>query len=141
MWEIYSETITNCPIKSLEPHEVLYWYDGPMTFTVMAEGDLYIAHYCANDGPLFRFIVSKINEQILKNMQESKIDLRTGLLQPICYIIDIINENHLEKVWQVQPEEVPANVLPVQGITLYGPYMREDDSGMRYNIRDLDDAP
>lgn len=126
MWTIHEEPLAVSPFEQFDPpdEDILFYYDGPATFLVRNnERELHLAHLLSSDSKtnIFRFVVSKINESILEALKRAELDLRDGLLQPTCYIVDLGSANQIANVWQVQPDDIPRDHLPVVGITLWLP--------------------
>jgi hypothetical protein len=105
---------------SLEPVEVLFEVDGPRIFTCRSRsGELLLAYQCGEEKGSLRFLVVPFSPELEWQLTEGKINLREALTRPRAWLVDLSYEWQPIRCWELQIENVPAQVLPAPGVMLW----------------------
>ena len=103
----------------LEAVEVLSWYDGPRTFTLLdTDGGLCLAHWLDEDGDSMRFVVVPVRARDIEQLQRGSLTLLEVLDQPRVYAVDQENRGQVRTVWLTTLAALPQDALPAKGVTL-----------------------
>lgn len=120
MWIPDGKVIDSGRIGSLEPMEVLYEFSGePLTFVAhdLEDGRLLVHSLCVFDRTS-RYLVSAIDERVLKDLKAGRLDIFTALKQPRCWIADISEDASVKSLWRIDFVSIPEEVLPSPGAML-----------------------
>jgi hypothetical protein len=119
MWEVGGIVKEPGLFGPFEPKDVLIWYDGPRTFTLLdADGGLCLAHWLDEDNEVMRYAVAPITPRHLEQLRRGELTLREGLDQPRVYVVDQANDGAICNVWLTRLADLPQDALPVQGTML-----------------------
>ena len=103
----------------LEAVEVLSWYDGPRTFTLLdADGGLCLAHWLDEERDSMRFVVVPVRARDVEQLQRGSLTLLEVLDQPRVYVVDQENTGQVREVWLTTLAALPMDALPDKGVTL-----------------------
>lgn len=104
---------------AFEPLEVLIWFDGPRTFTLLdPDGQLCLAHWYQERENHWHYVVVPITAQILKELNNGEQSLLDVLDQPRVYVVAVDNQFRPQSVSLVQFSQLPQDALPERGTML-----------------------
>jgi hypothetical protein len=117
MWEPVGKVLDEAKIGSLEPAEVLYEFEGePLTFVALdPDGERLLVHNLCVFERTSRYLAAAIDDRVLHELKAGRVDLRTGLRQPRCWIADVAEDASVKSLWRVEFASVPAKTLPRPG--------------------------
>lgn len=119
MWTVPGKAVDTAPFAALRPAKILYDFDGPMSFTFHDQsGELFLAHWCDEDGEVTRFIAVPFSNRLLDKLEHGEISLREALEQPRAWVLDEDRQGKVVAAWRVEIGELPHDVLPKSGALL-----------------------
>jgi hypothetical protein len=120
MWAPVGRKIQSSELGLIEPEEILFEFGGePLTFVARdPSGDLLLAHSLCVFDRTSRYLVSAVDERILGDLKSGRLELRSALRQPRCWVVDVQEDAAVRALWQVDFDSVPQDVLPRPGTML-----------------------
>lgn len=104
--------------KKISPTETLYYYDGPMIFTFLNEGKMYLACVCDMSDTYTRYIAAHTDDSIISMLKDCELSVREAFLLPNIYCFDVNSSNEVECCWEIPSSILPDNMLPKVGVML-----------------------
>lgn len=103
-----------------DPVRVLYEFDGPKIFICEdAAENPYLAYQCGEGQQRMRFLVVPFNPGREEALTTGAMDLREALLQPKGWIVDLRYDWTVDRAWNVETKNLPAEILPKAGVMLW----------------------
>ena len=120
MWQVRG-TVVNPSWLTLQPHRVLYSYDGPRIFTCRdAAENQYLAYLCDEDDAFVRFVVAPCDEWAERELTTGMVDVQEVLSRYRSWIFDLNHDWQPVRAWRIDPPyRLPAGVLPNPGVMLW----------------------
>jgi hypothetical protein len=119
MWNVPGQQIDVTRFQGLRPEKILYEFDGPRTFTFTdEEGELFLAHWCDEEGAASRFIVVPCSAQLVAGLEHGELTLLEVLQQPRSWIVDLDANGVPQAAWRVDLPNLPSDVMPLPGVML-----------------------
>ena len=104
----------------IEPHEVLYDFDGPRTFTCFdAKGGLCLAHWSDEDRRAIRYLVVPVTESSIQKLKTGEMSLREALDHPRLSLVEVMHTGEVIDAWQVKMDDLPEDAVPRPGTLLW----------------------
>ena len=120
MSEVKGQSVDPARFKPFEPHDVLYDFEGPKTFTFFdAEREFCLAIWFDEDRERVRYFVVPFSVALLAKLKDGQITVREALDQPRLWLVDV--DNRMVPIAAIRTElsALPEDELPVPGTMLY----------------------
>ncbi len=123
MWEPDGIPLPKLTLGNLAVAEVLFEFDGEFLTFVAADSnnEPLLVHNLCVENQISRYVVSPVDNRILRDLKTGRVDIYTALRQPRCWIADIKFNEDLDPTWeitglvQVRFESIPSGFLPQPG--------------------------
>lgn len=126
MWEPDGEAGDPEALGPLRPVEVLSEFEGEaLTYVALDRNEvpLLVHNLCVFERTS-RYVVAAITPGILTDLKAGRVDVRTALRQPRCWIADLVASDSDDPPWRVKAihvvefEDLPDAYLPCLGAML-----------------------
>jgi hypothetical protein len=98
-------------------HEVLYFFDEPLMFTVRSGPFLLLFQKWDEEGDMNLFTVSIVDDAILQMLMDNRLSVRGAVAGDMRFMVDFDGERVL-KVWRVRRWNIPDGNKPTAGVCL-----------------------
>lgn len=139
MWNTNQNSEQVPGLTKMEPDEVLYKFDEPLVFTVMAG---FLSYLCIKiDETEFEgqyaslYALAPTNTQIVSGLTAGKISARSAFMQPYLYIAEAIG-NNIVRTWITTPGDLGDAYLPEPHVGLYREHGKVFDRHTLQNFSD-----
>jgi hypothetical protein len=129
IWEPKGKELPPDFLGPLAVERVLFEYEGPRSFTARdPAGELLFAHQCGEADEFWRYAVVPFSDQLLKALEEGRVDLVSALGQPRFWLVDIGQGGVPIRCFSSSLESVPAACRPRDGVTLYDEQLASENA-------------
>ena len=121
-WMPQAAADTSVAFKVLRPARILYESDDePLLFVTTTIRHFSIICYKTDDAEgVSQYIVSPTNNSVIDKLSRGNISLRSAIVQPWLWVAEVINRDHsVRATWSLTPDDLPDEVLPKVGRSLY----------------------
>src|SRR5260370_678358 len=103
MWVPAGRKVQSNELGLIEPAEILFEFGSePLTFVARDPcGDLLLVHSLCVFDRTSRYLVSAVDDRILGDLKSGRLDLRSALRQPRCWVADIQEDAAVSALWRV----------------------------------------
>ncbi|WP_441252555.1 hypothetical protein AB8A28_19865 [Tardiphaga sp. 71_E8_N1_1] len=119
MWSINEPALAPWTTDPIVPDEVLYEFDGPLTFT--ASFGLFSAffHNIGQRGNSSFFAVVQISTEALDALRRGALSVRGALNSPNIWILDLGRNFSVQRYWSCEQEDFPEKLLPKRNVPIH----------------------
>jgi hypothetical protein len=119
MWSVAQPSSPPWSIAPLEPAEVLYEFDGPLTFTCKFGFFDALFHKAGERSGIHFFLAVETNEETITALRDGKISVRGALNRRHAWIIEVEDDLRVKRYWNTPMDNVPEGILPKRGAPLH----------------------
>ena len=98
--------------------ETLIEYDGPQLRILEKGADQFLALRIDEDGAGVRWLEAPITSVVYSALMAGELALRNALLKPDVILVENSHAEETVHVWQLDPAQIPEQVLPKRGAML-----------------------
>lgn len=107
---------------SFQPVDTLYWFDGPLIFTVeLSDGRLCLAYLA--DGPdeleFLRYLVAVTDQDSIDALKAKELPVRDVLECDTVWVVDVAFDGTVFNASEVDVDDLPREMLPEEDALLY----------------------
>lgn len=121
MWEDEGNTTGEFPIETVEPDEILEYYDRPLLFTATPNTGHTVLFYWAgrttSEAPE-RYICVPAHSKLIDDLKNGFRTLRETLKEGWTWVVHIDQDANVERAWSIDFSEIPDEFLPEPGLML-----------------------
>jgi len=119
MWEPKGKPLDPGTLGGLNPFEILFEFEEPLTFVCRDPDDQnLLAHSLCDGSGVSRYLVVPTDGRILEELKSGTIDLLGALRQPRCWVADFESAWKIQQLWLTSFEDIPKDFLPKPGAML-----------------------
>ncbi|MCC6555670.1 MAG: hypothetical protein IT372_22135 [Polyangiaceae bacterium] len=119
-WDIEGTEYDRTRFGDLDPHEILYEFDGPRIFdTIGPAGDQFLAYLCDGDEAHNRYVVVPSGPELISGLRAGTIAVRDALNQPWTWLVDQTHDGEIDRVMKIDFRKMPEDVIPRKGALLW----------------------
>lgn len=111
------ETVPAWTEDDLQIDEVLYWYDGPMMFTVKTGPFKLLFQAWDEDESSFLHTVSLLDETMLGMLCDNRMSVRAAVTADLRFVADL-DGMKIRRLWEVRRWNLPEASLSSPGVCL-----------------------
>ena len=128
MWSINEPSSRPWTTEPIVPDEVLYDFNGPLTFT--ASFGLFDAlfHHVGVRGSSSFYAVVQSSVEAVDALRSGALSVRGALNSPTIWIVDLNNDFAVQRYWTCDQEEFPEKLLPKPNVPLRSDIEHAPDS-------------
>jgi hypothetical protein len=119
MWSQQSPAKTNWSGGSIQPSDVLYYYDGPILFSAAVGLTDFLFYKVEELDGSDLFLITHTTDTIIEAVKKGALSLRGALTNPDYWILDVDAAMQVRRYWSVREEDLPSDFLPEAGLGLY----------------------
>lgn len=123
MWSVNRPFEQPWSEQPIEPQQVLYEFDGPLTFTSKVGFFDALIHKIGQKGEAHYFLASETNYEIVNALKAGELSVRGALNNDRYWILQTSDDLKVLKYWQCPHDQFPEHLLPMRGTPLYS-YMK-----------------
>jgi hypothetical protein len=103
--------------EDLQIDEVLYWYDGPLMFTVRTGPFFLLFKAWDEDDTSFLYTVSVLDATTLRLLCANRISVRAAITSDLRFVADL-DGMKIRRLWEVRRWNIPDTSLSSPGVCL-----------------------
>lgn len=121
IWDANTAPYPLVTLSAFSPLRVLDEMDGPRLFTVRSDdGQLFLAYSCAEDDANSRYLLVPTSDRLIARIEQDELCVRDALTQQaVMLVVDVANDGRINLLGRVDPETLPEDALPRDGVTLH----------------------
>lgn len=114
------ENITHSPFGgSIDPDDVLYFYDEPLIFTAKTPISHLLCSKVDERNGISHYLAVSTNDTVISRLKSGRMSLRSAFYQTWCWIIETDDDFAVCSWTGRTPEEIPEQYFPDPGYGLY----------------------
>lgn len=118
MWSTSQPSRVDWPTGKVVPEEVLYAYDGPLTFITTIGLARYVFHKVDEGHSGDLFLAVGATDEIIEAIKRGALSMRGALLQRKVWIVELTDAFAVTRYWQLPANDVPTDYIPAAGLTI-----------------------
>lgn len=128
MWSVNEQHLAPWTSDPIVPDEVLYEFNGPLTFT--ASFGLFDAlfHHVGNRGNSSFYAVVQIGKDTLDALRSGALSVRGALSCQTIWIVDLSPSFAVQRYWICDQEDFPEKLMPARNVPLFASMQQAPDS-------------
>lgn len=119
MWSVEEPAFPAWTTIPLEPEEILYEFDGPLTFTARFGFFNALFHKIGQRRGSHFYLAVETSESTVNALKSGTLSVRGALNQQHAWIIEAFNDLSVSRYWQCPHDAIPEQLLPKRGVPLY----------------------
>ncbi len=127
MWSINEPAEKAWTSAPIEPVEVLYEFDGPLTFVALFGMFQALFHKVGQRNDAHFFAVVEVSSHQLSCLKDGNLSVRGALHSDRLWVIQTSDRLVVERYWASAIADVPEQILPERGVGLYPHFQRCPD--------------
>ena len=127
MWSTAEPSERAWSDKPIEPVEVLYEFDGPLTFIATFGMFQALFHKIGQRSGSHFFCVVELSDHQLECLKSGNLSVRGALHSHRLWVMETTSEIVVKRYWASSIENMPEKLLPRRGIGLYPHFLRCPD--------------
>lgn len=128
MWSINEQALPPWTRDSIVPHEVLYEFNGPLTFTVSFGLFDALFHHVGNRGNSSFYAVVQISQEALGALRSGALSVRGALSCRTIWIVDLDAALVVRRYWVCDQDDFPEKLMPARNVPLFASMEEAPDS-------------
>ncbi|WP_157182175.1 hypothetical protein [Methylobacterium sp. WSM2598] len=119
MWSVEEPALPAWTTFPLDPEEILYEFDGPLTFTAKFGFFNALFHKVGQRRGSHFYIAVETSVDIISALKSGRISVRGALNRQHAWIIETLSDLSVVRYWQCSNDNMPERLLPRRGVSLY----------------------
>jgi hypothetical protein len=128
MWSINEPASPPWTTFPVVPREVLYEFDGPLTFTASFGPFDALFHHVGRRGDSRFFAVVQTDQETIEALKSGALSARGALNRPNIWIVDLDPAFGVRRYWACGQDEFPEKLLPYRNAPLFSYFGPAPDS-------------
>jgi hypothetical protein len=119
MWSINEPASPPWTKDPIVPSEVLYEFDGPLTFTTAFGLFDALFHHVGQRGESQFYVVVQIDQETLEALKSGALSVRGALNRQNMWIVDLDRAFGVRRYWPCREDEFPEKLFPYRNVPLF----------------------
>jgi hypothetical protein len=119
MWSVAEPANAPWPDAVIEPDDVIYEYDGPLTFTARFGFFHALFHKIGKRGDSHFFLALETSRQIIEALKVGHISVRGALQSEKYWVVDLRDTLEVNRYWTCFDYDLPTKFMPESGVAIY----------------------
>ncbi|MCP1766325.1 hypothetical protein [Bradyrhizobium japonicum] len=128
MWSVNEPASLPWTMEPIEPEDVLYEFDGPLTFTASFGPFEALFHHVGKRGNSDYYAVVETNGETIVALREGALSVRGALNRPNMWVVDLNAALEVQRYWSCRQEDFPEKLLPQRNVPLFAYMEHAPDS-------------